>query len=263
MHARIVELAGSTRALYITHLIARLAADAARGARWARLADGIIAKDIGLSHDQVQRARRWWGDVVRYRTRGIPPTVEYDIAATLTAWEAWLKANHIITPNYAPARNQLRAGASSSTRQCVKLYAPARPLDLDDDDDDARTHRKNAITQEIAKAESAARALGLDPAQIKEECDGYQPKYPDRYYLKVLRQRIQAAQAPLPASPSPPAPQRAQPPRPSSRTRSRARTRPGPPQVIYTDKAREEARARARERIAARRAQEHGCPSQR
>ena len=116
--ARITAIAGPARALYITHLIARLQRDAQRGARWARLADGIIAKDTGLSHDQVQRARRWWGDVVRYKTRGIPPTIEYDIAATLSAWEAWLQANHI-TPNYAPARNQLRASASSFTRQRV------------------------------------------------------------------------------------------------------------------------------------------------
>ena len=116
--ARITAIAGPARAIYILHVIARLQRDAQRGARWARLADGIIAKDTGLSHDQVQRARRWWGDVVRYKTRGIPPTIEYDIAATLSAWEAWLQANHI-TPNYAPARNQLRASASSFTRQRV------------------------------------------------------------------------------------------------------------------------------------------------
>jgi len=235
--ARITAIAGPARALYITHLIARLQQDAERGARWARLADGIIAKDTGLSHDQVQRARRWWGDVVRYKTRGIPPTIEYDIAATLSAWEAWLQANHI-TPNYAPARNQLRASASSFTRQRVKLYAPARPLDLDDhdDDDDARTHRQNAITQEIAQAETAARELGIDPARIQEECNAYHPKYPDRYYLATLRQRIQAAQSPLPAAP--PAPQRA---------RTRARNSLVRRQVQYTEEQRRAIEEKARQ----------------
>jgi len=232
--ARITAIAGPARALYITHLIARLQRDAQRGARWARLADGIIAKDTGLSHDQVQRARRWWGDVVRYRTRGIPPTVEYDIAATLSAWEAWLEANHI-TPNYAPARNQLRASASSFTRQRVKLYAPARPLDLDDhDDDDDRAHIQKQITQ----AESTARALGIDPTRIQEECNAYQPKYPDRYYLATLRQRIQAAQSPLPAAP--PAPQRA---------RARARNSLVRRQVQYTEEQRKAIEERARQEL--------------
>ena len=230
--ARIIAIAGPARALYITHLIARLQRDAQRGARWARLADGIIAKDTGLSHDQVQRARRWWGDVVRYKTRGIPPTIEYDIAATLSAWEAWLQANHI-TPNYAPARNQLRASASSFTRQRVKLYAPARPLDHDHDDDDDRAHIQKQITQ----AETAARELGIDPAQIKEECNKYDPKYPDRYYLRVLHQRIQAAQSPLPLH---------QPPRPARPARSHTFRRR---QVEYTEAQRRAIEERARQEL--------------
>ena len=229
--ARITAIAGPARAIYILHVIARLQRDAQRGARWARLADGIIAKDTGLSHDQVQRARRWWGDVVRYKTRGIPPTVEYDIAATLSAWEAWLEANHI-TPNYAPARNQLRASASSFTRQRVKLYAPARPLDHDHDDDDDR----HTIKKQITQAETAARQLGLDVDQLKEECNAYHPKYPDRYYLATLRQRIQAAQSPLPAAP--PAPQRA---------RTRARNSLVRRQVQYTEVQRKAIEERARQ----------------
>ena len=229
--ARITAIAGPARAIYILHVIARLQRDAQRGARWARLADGIIAKDTGLSHDQVQRARRWWGDVVRYKTRGIPPTIEYDIAATLSAWEAWLQANHI-TPNYAPARNQLRASASSFTRQRVKLYAPARPLDHDHDDDDDR----HTIKKQITQAETAARQLGLDVDQLKEECNAYHPKYPDRYYLATLRQRIQAAQAPLPAAP--PAPQRA---------RTRARNSLIRRQVQYTEEQRKAIEEKARQ----------------
>ena len=231
--ARITAIAGPARAIYILHVIARLQRDAQRGARWARLADGIIAKDTGLSHDQVQRARRWWGDVVRYKTRGIPPTIEYDIAATLSAWEAWLQANHI-TPNYAPARNQLRASASSFTRQRVKLYAPARPLDHDHDDDDDR----HTIKKQITQAETAARQLGLDVDQLKEECNAYHPKYPDRYYLATLRQRIQAAQSPLPAAP--PAPQRA---------RARARNSLVRRQVQYTEEQRKAIEERARQEL--------------
>jgi hypothetical protein len=232
--ARITAIAGPARALYITHLIARLQKDAARGATWTRLADRLVAEDTGLSHDQVQRARQWWAalGVVVCHTRGIPPTIEYDIAATLSAWEAWLEANHI-TPNYAPARNQLRASASSSTRQRVKLYAPARPLDHDDhDDDDDRAH----IQKQIAQAESAARTLGIDPTRIQEECNAYQPKYPDRYYLATLRQRIQAAQAPLPAAP--PAPQRAR-----ARTRNSFIRR----QVQYTEEQRRAIEEKARQ----------------
>ena len=232
--ARITAIAGPARALYIFYLIARLQKDAARGATWTRLADRLVAEDTGLSHDQVQRARRWWGDVVRYRTRGIPPTVEYDIAATLSAWEAWLEANHI-TPNYAPARNQLRASASSFTRQRVKLYAPARPLDLDDHDDDDDRH---TIKKQITQAETAARELGIDPARIQEECNAYHPKYPDRYYLATLRQRIQAAQSPLPAAP--PAPQRA---------RTRARNSLVRRQVQYTEEQRKAIEERARQEL--------------
>ena len=58
--ARITAIAGPARSLYIQHLIARLQREAQRGATWARLADRWIAEDIGLSHDQVQRARTWW-----------------------------------------------------------------------------------------------------------------------------------------------------------------------------------------------------------
>jgi len=245
--ARITAIAGAVRALYITHLVARLQQDAARGSAWTRLADRLIAQDTGLSAPQVRRARRWWAalGVVTCHTRGIPPTEEYAIQATLTAWQAWLQANCIVTP----ASQQSDGSVTTSGRCRHNVVTPASPLDHDHDDDD----RAHIIKKQIAEAESAARALGLDPAQIKEECNKYEPSYPDRYYLKVLRQRIQAAQAPLPTvSPSPPAQhsQLAQ----RARTGTRARTRPGPPQVTYTDQAREEARARARERIAARRA---------
>jgi hypothetical protein len=233
--ARITAIAGPARAIYILHVIARLQRDAARGATWTRLADRLVAEDTGLSHDQVQRARRWWAalGVIHTICRGIPPTIEYDIAATLSAWEAWLQANHI-TPNYAPARNQLRASASSFTRQRVKLYAPARPLDHDHDDDDDRAH----IQKQIAQAETAARELGIDPARIQEECNAYHPKYPDRYYLKALRQRIAQAQAPLPAAP--PAPQRA---------RARARNSFIRRQVQYTEEQRKAIEERARQEL--------------
>jgi len=229
--ARITAIAGPGRALYIFYLIARLQKDAARGATWTRLADRLVAEDTGLSHDQVQRARQWWAalGVIICHTRGIPPTIEYDIAATLSAWEAWLEANHI---NYAPARNQLRASASSFTRQRVKLYAPARPLDHDHDDDDRHTI---AIKRQITEAEAAARQLGLDVDQLKEECNAYQPKYPDRYYLAALRQRIAQAQSPLPLH---------QPPRPARPTRRHTFRRR---QVEYTEAQRRAVEERARQ----------------
>ena len=100
MEARITAIAGPARALYIFYLIARLQQDARRGATWTRLADRLIAQDTGLSTPQVRRARRWWAalGVIICHTRGIPPTEEYAIQATLTAWQAWLQANSIVTP---------------------------------------------------------------------------------------------------------------------------------------------------------------------
>jgi hypothetical protein len=149
-----------------------------------------------------------------------------------------LQANHI-TPNYAPARNQLRASASSFTRQRVKLYAPARPLDHDHDDDD---DRPTQIKKQIAQAENAARALGLDPAQIQEECNAYSPRYPDKYYLATLRQRIAAAQAPL------------QVPLPTGSASRPARGQTfRRRQVVYTEEQRAAAEERARQRLEAKR----------
>jgi len=237
MEARITAIAGPARALYITHLIARLQRDAQRGATWTRLADRLIAQDTGLSTPQVRRARRWWAalGVIICHTRGIPPTEEYAIQATLTAWQAWLQANCIVTP----ASQRSDASVTTSGRQRHNVVTPASPLDHDhDDDDDARTHRQNAITQEIAQAETAARQLGLDVDQLKEECNAYHPKYPDRYYLRVLHQRIQAAQSPLPAAP--PAPQRAR-----TRTRNSFMRR----QVQYTEEQRKAIEERARQEL--------------
>jgi len=237
--ARITAIAGPARALYITHLIARLAADAQRGATWTRLADRLVAEDTGLSLDQVKRARSWWAEigVIKHKSHGIPPTTEYDIRATLDAWHQWLVANQIAS-NGAPAHNQLCASAQTLVRQRTNVSAPAHRPDLDHDDDDARTHRQNAITQEIAQAESTARQLGLDVDQLKEACDAYKPKYPDRYYLATLRQRIQAAQSPLPAAP--PAPQR---------TRARARNSFMRRQVQYTEEQRKAIEERARQEL--------------
>jgi len=234
--ARITAIAGPARAIYITHLIARLQQDARRGARWARLADRLIAQDTGLSTPQVRRARRWWAalGVIICHTRGIPPTEEYAIQATLTAWQAWLQANCIVTP----ASQRSDASVTTSGRQRHNVVTPASPLDHDHDDDDARTHRQNAITQEITQAETAARALGIDPTRIQEECNAYHPKYPDRYYLATLRQRIQAAQSPLPAAP--PAPQRA---------RARARNSFMRRQVQYTEEQRKAIEERARQEL--------------
>jgi len=235
MEARITAIAGPARALYITHLIARLQRDAARGATWTRLADRLIAQDTGLSTPQVRRARRWWAalGVIICHTRGIPPTEEYAIQATLTAWQAWLQANCIVTP----ASQRSDASVTTSGRQRHNVVTPASPLDHDHDDDDARTHRQNAITQEITQAETAARALGIDPAQIKEECNKYDPKYPDRYYLRVLHQRIQAAQSPLPLH---------QPPRPARPARSHTFRRR---QVEYTEAQRRAIEERARQEL--------------
>jgi len=234
MEARITAIAGPARALYITHLIARLQQDAQRGATWTRLADRLIAQDTGLSTPQVRRARRWWAalGVIICHTRGIPPTEEYAIQATLTAWQAWLQANCIVTP----ASQRSDASVTTSGRQRHNVVTPASPLDHDHDDDDARTHRQNAITQEITQAETAARELGIDPTRIQEECNAYHPKYPDRYYLATLRQRIQAAQSPLPAAP--PAPQRA---------RTRARNSLIRRQVQYTEEQRKAIEEKARQ----------------
>jgi hypothetical protein len=228
--ARITAIAGPARALYITHLIARLQQDAHRGATWTRLADRLIAQDTGLSTPQVRRARRWWAalGVIICHTRGIPPTEEYAIQATLTAWQAWLQANCIVTP----ASQRSDASVTTSGRQRHNVVTPASPLDHDDHDDDDRAH----IQKQIAQAESTARALGIDPTRIQEECNAYQPKYPDRYYLATLRQRIQAAQAPLPAAP--PAPQRAR-----ARTRNSFIRR----QVVYTEEQRRAIEEKARQ----------------
>jgi len=244
MEARITAIAGPARAIYITHLIACLQRDAARGATWTRLADRLIAQDTGLSTPQVRRARRWWAalGVIICHTRGIPPTEEYAIQATLTAWQAWLQANCIVTP----ASQRSDASVTTSGRQRHNVVTPASPLDHDHDDDDARTHRQNAITQEITQAETAARELGIDPARIQEECNAYHPKYPDRYYLATLRQRIQAAQAPLPAAP--PAPQRA---------RTRARNSLIRRQVVYTEEQRKAVEERARQLLERERLEEN------
>ena len=230
MEARITAIAGPARAIYIIHLIARLQQDAQRGATWTRLADRLVAEDTGLSLDQVKRARLWWCEigVVKSHHKGIPPTTEYDIRATLDAWHQWLVANQIAASNGAPAHNQLCASAQTLVRQRTNVSAPAHRPDLDHDDDDARTHRQNAITQEITQAETAARALGIDPTRIQEECNAYHPKYPDRYYLATLRQRIQAAQSPLPLR-DPPHP--ARPARPARHTFRRR-------QVQYTEEQR-------------------------
>jgi len=238
--ARITAIAGPARALYIFHLIARLQQDARRGATWTRLADRLVAEDTGLSLDQVKRARLWWCEigVVKSHHKGIPPTTEYDIRATLDAWHQWLVANQIAASNGAPAHNQLCASAQTLVRQRTNVSAPAHRPDLDHDDDDDRTHRKSAITQQITQAETAARALGIDPARIQEECNAYHPKYPDRYYLRVLHQRIQAAQSPLPAAP--PAPQRA---------RARARNSLVRRQVQYTEEQRKAIEERARQEL--------------
>ena len=230
--ARITAIAGPARALYITHLIARLQQDARRGATWTRLADRLIAQDTGLSTPQVRRARRWWAalGVIICHTRGIPPTEEYAIQATLTAWQAWLQANCIVTP----ASQRSDASVTTSGRQRHNVVTPASPLDHDHDDDDDRAHIQKQITQ----AETAARELGIDPARIQEECNAYHPKYPDRYYLATLRQRIQAAQSPLPAAP--PAPQRA---------RTRARNSFMRRQVQYTEEQRKAIEERARQEL--------------
>jgi len=230
--ARITAIAGPARALYITHLIARLQQDARRGATWTRLADRLIAQDTGLSTPQVRRARRWWAalGVIICHTRGIPPTEEYAIQATLTAWQAWLQANCIVTP----ASQRSDASVTTSGRQRHNVVTPASPLDHDHDDDDDRAHIQKQITQ----AETAARELGIDPARIQEECNAYHPKYPDRYYLATLRQRIQAAQSPLPAAP--PAPQRA---------RARARNSFMRRQVQYTEEQRKAIEERARQEL--------------
>ena len=230
MEARITAIAGPARALYITHLIARLQQDARRGATWTRLADRLIAQDTGLSTPQVRRARRWWAalGVIICHTRGIPPTEEYAIQATLTAWQAWLQANSIVTP----ASQRSDASVTTSGRQRHNVVTPASPLDHDHDDDD---DRPTQIKKQIAQAENAARALGIDPAQIKEECNKYDPKYPDRYYLRVLHQRIQAAQSPLPLH---------QPPRPARPARSHTFRRR---QVQYTEEQRKAIEERARQ----------------
>ena len=237
--ARIIALAGPARAIYILHVIARLQRDAARGATWTRLADRLVAEDTGLSLDQVKRARLWWAElgVIKHKSHGIPPTTEYNVSATLDAWHQWLVANQIAASNGAPAHNQLCASAQTLVRQRTNVSAPAHRPDLDHDDDDARTHRQNAITQEITQAETAARALGIDPAQIKEECNKYDPKYPDRYYLRVLHQRIQAAQSPLPLH---------QPPRPARPARSHTFRRR---QVEYTEAQRRAIEERARQEL--------------
>jgi len=248
MEARITAIAGPGRALYIFYLIARLQRDAARGATWTRLADRLVAEDTGLSLDQVKRARLWWAElgVIKHKSHGIPPTTEYNVSATLDAWHQWLVANQIAASNGAPAHNQLCASAQTLVRQRTNVSAPAHRPDLDHDDDDARTHRQNAITQEITQAESTARALGIDPTRIQEECNAYHPKYPNRYYLRVLHQRIQAAQAPLPAAP--PAPQRAR-----TRTRNSLIRR----QVVYTEEQRKAVEERARQLLERERLEEN------
>jgi len=252
--ARITAIAGPARSLYIQHLIARLQREAQRGARWARIADTLIAQDIGLSPDQTKRARLWWASlgVIRYERHGIPPTTEYDVQATLASWSAWLQANSP-SPNCAPAHQRLCASAPTFVRQRPNVSAPAHTLDHDDhDDDDRRTHR---LKEEITQAENAARALGLDPARIKEECNAYKPRYPDRYYLRTLRQRIEAAQSPLPTPAAPGPGSGSRPARPGSGSGSGSRpARTDYPthgtfrrrQVTYTEDERRAAEARAR-----------------
>ena len=239
MEARITAIAGPARALYILHVIARLQRDAQRGATWTRLADRLIAQDTGLSTPQVRRARRWWAalGVIICHTRGIPPTEEYAIQATLTAWQAWLQANSIV----APASQRSDASVTTSGRQRHNVVTPASPLDHDHDDDDDR----HTIQKQITQAETAARALGIDPAQIKEECNKYDPKYPDRYYLRVLHQRIQAAQSPLPLH---------QPPRPARPARSHTFRRR---QVEYTEAQRRAIEERARQLLERERLEEN------
>ena len=237
--AHIVAIAGPARALYIFHLIARLQREAQRGATWARLADRFIAQDTGLSAAQVKRARVWWADigVVVSHQRGIPPVTEYAIADTLAAWRAWLEANAIGTP----ASQRSDASVPTFGRQRPKLGTPAHTLDHDhdDDDDDDRTTQ---IKKQIAQAENAARALGLDPAQIQEECNAYSPRYPDKYYLATLRQRIAAAQAPL------------QVPLPTGSASRPARGQTfRRRQVVYTEEQRAAAEERARQRLEAKR----------
>jgi len=238
--ARITAIAGPARALFITHLIARLQRDAQRGATWTRLADRLIAQDTGLSTPQVRRARRWWAalGVIICHTRGIPPTEEYAIQATLTAWQAWLQANSIVTP----ASQRSDASVTTSGRQRHNVVTPASPLDHDHDDDDDR----HTIQKQITQAETAARALGIDPAQIKEECNKYDPKYPDRYYLRVLHQRIQAAQSPLPLH---------QPPRPARPTRRHTSFRRR--QVQYTEEQRKAIEEKARQLLERERLEEN------
>ena len=245
--ARITAIAGQARSLYIQHLIARLQREAQRGARWARIADTLIAQDIGLSPDQTKRARLWWASlgVIRYERHGIPPTTEYDVQATLASWSAWLQANSP-SPNCAPAHQRLCASAPTFVRQRPNVSAPAHTLDHDDhDDDDRRTHR---LKEEITQAENAARALGLDPARIKEECNAYKPRYPDRYYLRTLRQRIEAAQAPLP-TPAPGPGSGSRPARPGSGSRTRGTFMR--PQVHYTDEQRRAVEERHRAELEA------------
>jgi len=254
MDSRITAIAGPARAIYITHLIARLERDAARGAQWARLADRLIAQDIGLSTPQVRRARRWWCTigVVQCVARGIPPTEEYAIQPTLEAWRAWL-ANAIVTP----ASQHSDASVTTSRRQRHNVVTPASPLDHDHDDDD--DDRPSPIKKEISKAENAARALGLDPSRIRRECDEYSPKYPDRYYLQALRQRIAQAQAPLP-TPAPGPGSGSRPARPGSGSGSRTARTDYPThgtfrrrQVTYTEDERRAAEERARQRLEAKR----------
>ena len=121
--ARITAIAGPARAIYITHLIARLQRDAQRGATWTRLADRLVAEDTGLSLDQVKRARLWWAElgVIKHKSHGIPPTTEYNVSATLDAWHQWLVANQIAASNGAPAHNQLCASAQTLVRQRTDL----------------------------------------------------------------------------------------------------------------------------------------------
>jgi len=232
--ARITTIAGPARAIYITHLITRLQKDAQRGAHWARLADRLIAQDTGLSTPQVRRARRWWTalGVIITRCQGIPPTEEYAVQATLTSWQAWLQANCVVTP----ASQHSDASVTTSRRQRHNVVTPASPLDHDHDDDDDRAH---TIQTQIAQAESAARTLGLDPVKLKEECNAYQPKYPDRYYLAALRQRIAQAQAQLPLR------EPATPARPARPTRHAFRRR----QVVYTEEQRKAIEERARQEL--------------
>ena len=123
MDSQVIAIAGPARAIYITHLIARLQQDARRGATWTRLADRLVAEDTGLSLDQVKRARLWWAElgVIKHKSHGIPPTTEYNVSATLDAWHQWLVANQIAASNGAPAHNQLCASAQTLVRQRTDL----------------------------------------------------------------------------------------------------------------------------------------------